>query len=274
MIEPRRRISLIAAAAAAGLLASAGQAPFGLWGLGLAGLALGFHLLASAATPRRAALAGWALGTGFFVGTLNWLTSPFLVEPEVYGWMAPFALLLMAGGLALFWALAAWGARRLTSGPGLWLVWAAAMGLAELVRGRIFTGFPWGGPGEFWVNTPLLGLAGLTGATGLGWLTFAFAAGLVAAWGSARRWLFLALCGVAAMVLAGAGALVLSLPVPEPAKTVTVRLIQPNAAQRLKWDRDFAYVFLDRAISLTAARGAGPAPDLVIWPETSVPYLL
>jgi len=51
----------------------------------------------------------------------------------------------------------------------------------------------------------------------------------------------------------------------------TVRLIQPNAPQHQKWDRDWMGVFFDRALDQT--RG-GSAPDVVVWPETSVPSLL
>ena len=56
---------------------------------------------------RAAAFAlGWAAGAGHFAAALFWIVEPFLVEPEVFGWMAPFALAGMAGGLALFWAAA------------------------------------------------------------------------------------------------------------------------------------------------------------------------
>ncbi len=59
---------------------------------------------------------------------------------------------------------------------------------------------------------------------------------------------------------------------PDPAPTeVALRLVQPNADQHLKWDPVQAEAFFTRALELTAAPGA---PDLVIWPETSVPYLL
>ncbi len=277
--EARGRRLLLLSSFGAGALAALGHAPFGFWPLGIAGLTLAYLLIRRAQAPRRAALAGWALGLGYFAGTLNWLVSPFLVEPERYGWMAPFALLLMAGGLALFWGAAAglahWlGGRRARR---LWLAWPVATGLAELLRGRMFTGFPWGGPGEFWVDTPLLGLAGWLGASGLGVLTLAFAALLGEALRRGRRPAGLAaLAGLAlaAAALGLLGAVSLARPVSAPDKPVTIRLVQPNAEQRLKWHPDHVGRFLRRAIDLSAAPATGPAPDLVIWPETSVPYLL
>ena len=270
---PGRRF-LFSASLGAGAVASLGHAPLGLWWLGIAGLAAGCWLARSAATARRAALAGWALGLGYFAGTLNWLISPFLVEPERYGWMAPFALLFMAGGLALFWGAASGLARWIGGARRLWLAWPVAMGLAELARGHVLTGFPWGGPGEFWVDTPLLGLAGWIGASGLGALSLAFAALLAEALRARRRPVAVAGLALAAAGLTALGAMVLARPLPAPSRAVTIRLVQPNAEQRLKWQPDHAGRFLRRAIELSAASPPGPAPDLVIWPETSVPYLL
>ena len=60
----------------------------------------------------RAGLTGWAFGTGYFVVALVWITHPFQVDAARYGWMAPFALVLLASGLALFWGLGFWLARR------------------------------------------------------------------------------------------------------------------------------------------------------------------
>ncbi|HHL22521.1 MAG TPA: apolipoprotein N-acyltransferase [Aliiroseovarius sp.] len=265
---------------AAGAVAALGMAPFGLWGGGVAGLAAGFALIARAGTARGAGALGWALGTGYFMGSLNWLVSPFLVDAPRYGWMAPFALFFMAAGLALFWAVASWGAHRLVHGRASWLVWPViwpvTMSLAELARGRVLTGFPWAGPGEFWVDTPLLGLAPWIGATGMGFLTFLFAAWLAHAIGTSRRARALAAWGVAAAVVLAFGVWQMSRPVPERAAPLAVRLVQPNAAQDKKWDPALINTFLRRAAELTAAPPAAGAraPDLVVWPETSVPYLL
>ena len=47
----------------------------------------------------------------------------------------------------------------------------------------------------------------------------------------------------------------------------SLRIVQPNAAQHLKWDPAYIPLFFERALDLSAPEGA----DLVIWPETSVP---
>ncbi|MCB1347020.1 MAG: apolipoprotein N-acyltransferase, partial [Rhodobacteraceae bacterium] len=78
---PRRRAALIrlGAAAAPGLLAAFGQAPWGLWPLTLLGLA-GVALLAATATTARQAFGRvWLAGGVHFAVVLAWIVDPFLV---------------------------------------------------------------------------------------------------------------------------------------------------------------------------------------------------
>lgn len=61
-----------------------------------------FSLSRDAVSPMKL---GWMFGFGYFLVTLNWIVEPFLVDLQTTGFMAPFALILMAG-LALFWGAA------------------------------------------------------------------------------------------------------------------------------------------------------------------------
>ncbi|MGL4321224.1 MAG: apolipoprotein N-acyltransferase, partial [Paracoccaceae bacterium] len=89
-----------------GMGVALGQAPLGWWPVAGLALIVLFTLIHMAVNARQAAWLAWAGGVGHFGLALSWIVSPFLVEPEVYGWMAPFALVLIAGGMALFWAAA------------------------------------------------------------------------------------------------------------------------------------------------------------------------
>lgn len=249
-----------------GLLAATGQAPLGAWWLALPAFTGMCWLMAKASGLRIAVWRGWLAGIGYFAGTLNWIVQPFLVEPERYGWMAPFALVLMAAGLALFWAAAAavtgLGGR---SRAGRALGFALALTGAEALRGFLFTGFPWALPGHIWIDTPVAQFAALAGANGLTLLTLLLAA-LPAAF--ALRGCAVALAGIAAVMAFGLWRL--DLPMPEPTGRM-LRLVQPNADQSLKWSPEHAERLFQLQLDLTAA---DPRPDLVIWPETALPYLL
>ena len=249
----------VAGAAACGAVMASGQAPLGWWWAALPALAVFVHLVAGAARGR--GWLAWFGGAGYFAAALAWIVEPFLIAPEIHGWMAPFAVVFLSFGLALFWALAAVAARGRFAALGF----ALGLTVAELARGHVLTGFPWAMVGHVWIGHAPAQLAALAGPVGLTLFT------LVAAALLATRRLGLA---VLAIVMVGAafgfGAWRLDQPEPAP-RAALLRLVQPNAEQGLKWDPDQARLFFERQLSFTAA---GVRPDLVIWPETAVPYLI
>lgn len=253
----------LAAGVGAGVVSGFGQAPFGAFPLTLVAFAIGAALIGRAPSVRRAILSGWALGLGYFGLTFVWIIQPFLVDVARHGWMAPFALLFLAGGMALYWGGAAWLAYAVRGRGTSWLALGAAFGLAEMLRGWLFGGFPWGGPGLIWVDTPLSQLGRVIGVYGLSALTVALGAAL---WLASARLLHLFVwCGSVAAIFAAA---ILITPNDPGSRDATLRLVQPYAPQHLKWDPDWVMTFFDRALDLTAREGE---PDLVIWPETSIP---
>lgn len=261
-------------AAMGGGLAALGQVPWSLWPLALAGYVLILHLAATAPDARGAARRVLAAGMAHFALAMNWIVEPFLVEPEVYGWMAPFALVLMALGGGLFWAVPVWAVRRLglPKLPGVVL----ALVVADLMRGHLFTGFPWALVGHVWIGTPVTQGVAVVGAYGLGLATLVLAALLAHAGVTlvAGHWRRGGLAALAALALLGAGwghgVARLSAPDPE-AKGPMLRLVQPNAAQEGKWDPALAEANYAVLLEETAA---APPVDLVIWPETALPWLL
>ncbi len=246
-----------------------GHVPFSLWFVAFPALAAVLALIAAEAVPRRAAALALSAGTGHFAVALHWIVEPFQVDAARDGWMAPFALVLMAVGLALFWALAGWLGARLGGTARGRRLWALAVALAgsEALRGVVLTGFPWAQPGHLWLDLPAEQLAAWIGPNGLGLLAV-----LVAATGAALHpFRIAASLGIAGTAVA-LGAWLGSLPVPPPPGG-TVRVVQPNAAQHLKWDPAMSLAFFDRLLTATAAPG-DLRPDLVIWPETAVQFLL
>lgn len=249
-------------AAGLGALAAAGQAPLGWWPVTLLALAGVVRLVACAPGPGAAAWTGLIAGAAHFAAAMTWIVEPFLVDPTRYAWMIPFAVVFLNAGLGLFWAAAA--ALSTLARPRA-LAFATALAGAELARGYVLTGFPWALPGHVWIDTPVAQAAALVGPYGLTLATLLVAAGLA----SLRP--VPALLAVALVAAGWAhGSWRLTLPEP-PAPGVTLRLVQPNAEQKLKWDPDLARDHLDRLLVNTAVP---PRPDLTIWPETALPYLV
>lgn len=263
---------LLALGLALGAGVGAGHVPFAAWWLAVPSLALAIAL-ALPLRPARAALFGLAVGTGHFGLALHWIVEPFLVDAPRHGWMAPFAAVGLSAFMASYWALAWWGTALLARGP--WaraLLLPVALALAEMARGWLFTGFAWASPAYVWSETPVYQALAWVGPYGLALLTALAASLLAMALRLARPALALApLAGLGALAVLGAAR---EIPAPDGDAPV-IRLVQPNAAQHLKWDPAWLAEFLRRGIESTGAP-PGPlgAPALVVWPETAVPYLL
>ena len=269
---------LLAALAGAG--AAFGQEPYNLPILMLAGMAVIVWLLHAEASTRRAAVIGWAFGFGYFAHALQWIVSPFMVDVARHGWMAPFALVFLAAGLALFWGVAFWVARKLSvQSWALILTWPAA----ELVRAYIFTGFPWAMPAQVTVDKLLGAQLATFGPYVLNLIFVAAAVALMAKGGWKRTILPRAFAGIVALaLLLNVGDQNINAAIDadhssegEPDRPV-VRLVQPNATQRDKWDPVKIPIFFQRQLDYTAAPATDPdtPPELTIWSETAIPWAL
>ena len=256
---PNSRPLRCAALVAMGALAGLGQAPQGLWWLTLFMLT-GWMLWP--VTSRKSAFGvGWWFGFGYFAVSLRWIVSPFLVDAGSTGWMAPFGVIAMAAGGALFWGIARWAAFRLK--PASILIVGLALTAAEAARALVLSGFPWALLGHVWIDTPVAQLASVGGPHLLTLML------VVLAWSCAvtaqgyRG-------GVLGPVVGLALWLSIALPPVDGAGGPMVRILQPNAPQSEKWDPIKSQIFLKRMIEMTAE---GERPDLIVWPETSVPSL-
>ncbi len=262
-----------ALAAVSGGVAALSLPPFDVWPVLFPAFALIAALVATSQSPREAAWQAWAAGAGWFAVAMHWIVQPFFVDAAATGWMAPFALVLLAGGLALFWGVAGWISGRIASrGAGRAFVFAGILTLTEASRGYVFSGLPWAEPGHGLIASQMLALSAWGGPYGLTLLVLAISAGSAALY--LTRGLVIAGLPLAAGLGIGLIPLAPSAPVSAPDAPV-IRIVQINAPQHLKWQPDMIPVFFDRGLSLTqSVPGPLGAPDLVVWPESSLPQLL
>ncbi|WP_292201891.1 apolipoprotein N-acyltransferase, partial [Mesorhizobium sp.] len=153
---------------------------------------------------------------------------------------------------------------------------AFGFGLAEWLRDFLFTGFPWNAVGYAAMPVPLLmqsvSVTGMIGMNALAVFVFSLPA-LVAA----RRHLRLGLALFVALVAAhvGFGYFRLAVPAPPATRSIDVRIVQPAVDLTEKWDasvRDRIFATL-MGISAKAPEQGHAKPQLILWPETSVPFL-
>ena len=258
-----------------GLAAAFAFPPFGFLP-GLLGYAAILWLVDHAAPgrPLRSAFwRGWLAGLAFFAVSTWWVGEAFFVDAKDQAWMAPFAVVFLAAGMALYWGAAAALYRAVApAGPLRLLVFAGAFAGPEWLRGHLFTGFPWDLPGETWrAGSAPSQAASLVGAYGLTWITLAIAAapGLGVATRGARLAIGLAVVALAGLYAFGAARLSSAAAAPGTPAT-QIRIVQPDTPERASYD-DAAFAdVLRRNLDLTR-EPAARRPDIVIWSEAGLP---
>ena len=268
-----RRAGMPALALLLGAATTLSFAPLGAWLLGLTTLA-GLALLWYQATPRAAAITGFAFGLGLYGSGVSWV----YVSMHDYGAMpmplAGLATLLFAAYLALWPALAGFLQARLGAGAPGWLLVPAAWSLTEWLRGWVFTGFPWLGVGYAHTDGPLAGLAPIIGVHGLNFcavLVAVLAAGAVLGFaGRTSRRSGMAAAFGAALLLATAWGLGLAEWATPHQAPVRVALLQGNVAQDLKFEEGRFEATLAGYRRLVEASPA----TLIALPETALPRML
>jgi apolipoprotein N-acyltransferase len=240
--------------------------------LGWVALAPLLALAVTAASPRRAFLEGWVAGLAFFLPLLRWLTHTMTTFSAMTTPVAVLVLLALAGYLALYWGGVACGLAWLDGRLGsraLWLaspLWVAA----ELLRGHLLSGFPWGLLGYVPSRRlVVIQIAAWTGVYGVSALLVLVNTAL--AWAALQRhWRAVAGAGLVAAAAVG-GALLVGRAhlVPEGAPTLSLAVVQGDIPQAVKWDAAFRAETLRIYGSLT--RDVAPGSRLVVWPEAAVP---
>jgi apolipoprotein N-acyltransferase len=275
--RPPNRLAAIALSLIAGGGIALAFPPFGFTP-GLLGFALVLHLCGetTGARPLRTAFwRGWLAGTAFFLIATWWIYQAFQVDAADQGWMAPFAVALLASGLGLFWGAAGLAYRWIA--PTGWtrvLVFAGVMTAFEWLRGHLLTGFPWDLPGESWrAGSAPSQAAALMGAYGLSWLTVAIASAPALLLDARRRAeaIVALLCAAGALAgLYGYGLARLANTPGPTANAPVVRIVQPDLPEVASYSAA-AYADTVRAHLDLTARPAARRPDIIVWPERAIP---
>ena len=263
----------------AGLAAGLAHPPFGFLP-GLLGYGLMMRLAeAPAERPlRQAFFRGWLSGLGYFAVGVWWIVEPFMVDAANQGWMAPFGLTFLAGGLALFWGAAALLYRVLRPGGlGRVLVFAGCLAGAEWLRGHLLSGFPWDLPGESWrAGSAPSQMAALVGAYGLSWLTVAIAASPALLFDARDRRARAVAVGAGVLALVGLyafGAIRLARAAPVAVNAPMIRVVQANIDQKEKWRPENLDQIFRTYLELSSRAGVA-RPDAVVWPEGALPAII
>jgi len=233
------------------------------------------------ATPRTATLLGLTCGLAFYLPLLAWIITVLATYGQVQPAVAATALLLlalyMAGYLALF-------ARWFSMAPGHHLLWFAPalwVGL-DVLRGWLFTGFPWQDLGySQYTLLPLIQVADLLGHHGvtccLVLCNTIIALLLTRRTAESRDQPRLTnLIAAALLLLLAMGYGLLRLPLVSAAMqqspTLPVALVQGNIPQDQKWAPAYQEATVREYVALSEEALGRQPRSLVVWPETALPF--
>src|SRR5262249_13944291 len=157
---------------------------------------------------------------------------------------------------------------------------AAAWTTLEWLRGWVFSGFDWNGLGvALHDNWPLIQITELTGVAGLSFMV-AFANVIVITTAyrlvvEARTRMMRPHFDFTVTMAAIVGVLIFGLratQVSPSTKPLRIAAVQSNVPQNQKFDPEFTREIFDqfRRLSEIALR-SNPPPDLLVWPESSMP---
>lgn len=268
-----------AAFALTGLLMALAFPPFGMADAAWCSL-IPFIIASAYLKPAHVWRAGWVAGAVFWLITIFWLT-----RVTWFGW---FLLCLYCGLYFIPSALvsAVWirrfGTANFAGNMAFMFIISATWAASEYLRANLFTGFPWNPLGtSLYENIAFIQHAGWGGVYVLSALIVFVNAGIAL---TVLRYvkrqarlgrrphpeLMVAMSAVVvAFVLghrmvqefdAGAG------------RDLRLALIQTSIPQDNKWDEEKALMIYERLRELTSMAVNVTQPELVIWPETALPY--
>ncbi len=221
--------------------------------------------------PWQAFLTGYITGLLFFGATLYWIA-----------YVAIIGVVVLALYLSLYFGIFAMGADillmqfprpRVRYSILVGCLWVAL----EYLRSHLFTGFGWALLGHTqWENLPIIQFADTTGAYGVSFLII-FVNSLLSSKikkkmrGFSPQPRYLAFLIIILILTSFYG--YYRIDYKYKGEPIKISVVQGNIPQSLKWDERYSAEIMDKYIRLTR-EAAKDKPDLIIWPETSVPGFL
>lgn len=220
----------------------------------------------------KAFLLAYFTGVVFWAGTIYWLVHVTLLGTIIL----VLYLALYFGLFGLFFSYfqfrsASIDYRLSTIDP---LVFSSIWVLLEYTRSHLLTGFPWALLGYSQCsNLPIIQIADLTGAYGVSFLVMMVNVAVYQfiSQKSKVKSIFVPICCIFVSLIYGYYKLLPTSNSQLP--TYRISVIQGNIPQDQKWEAESREYILNKYLTLSLA-ATKDNPDLVIWPEASLPVIL
>ncbi len=236
-------------------------------------------------SPKKAAKYGFFSGLAYYGLLIYWVVISLGTYGHLPWWLCGIALLLLSAYMALYLTVFCAAVSMCTNlispvwiAPALWVA-------LDFIRGKLFSGFPWQDLGYSQFSSPLLiQPASIAGHHGITFLIVICNAVVFSFFANARKKkehsksssripIFLAL-----LLFAGSyGYSYIQLQKNDEqgvqkASRYPVAIIQGNINQDQKWVPEKQREAIEKYIALSSKAAKSQEVDLVIWPETAMPF--
>ena len=236
-------------------------------------------------SPRRGALYSFLYAMAFFVCGLYWVQNALAITMGDMWYLRIVSLFGLPLLLAPFWVLAGYLTVRLTR-PGTLargILFATLVTMAEYGRAWLFTGFPWNLFAYAWADVgPIIQVSAFGGVFLLNALTILWAltpAMLYLGWSHTKFTRRFAAVIILTLTFSFAyGIARLQGNPTQLRQDAAIVVVQPNIAQKDKWDADKIVPNFQKHVDLSLAGLKVAAQSLpasvkslsILWPETSI----
>lgn len=235
-----------------------------------------FAALRGTDTMKRAFFLGWLTGCAAYTGILYWIVYVVVNYGHMPVYMGIACMLLLVCYLSIYTGLFAAATVYLRNTVPLYLAAPFLWVVTEYLKSKVITGFPWENLGYSQFNNfYFIQIADIAGVFGLSFLivllnvaisglinerskkTIALAAGVCLLWAGVYAYGMIRVEQVREAM--------------KHKKEMSVSLAQGNIDQSIKWSANFQKETIDIYEHLSLQDDSG-REDLVIWPETAVPF--
>jgi len=219
---------------------------------------------------------GWGFGVGYFLSGLYWISYALLVDSNLFGWLIPFAVIIIPASLGLYIGILTLILHRFRNqDTKLVLLLSTLWVIFEIIRTSLFTGFPWLALGYSLTNhLTIIQSASLFGVFGLSFLVILISLipfVIFSNFGKTKLHKIYYLIISTLLLIANWSYGEWRLKNSDiETLTYSVRIVQPNISQSIKWSEDHRQAHLKKLMDMS--RGA--EQTYIIWPEAAVPYSL
>jgi apolipoprotein N-acyltransferase len=233
---------------------------------------------------------GFSAGMAHYLSLIYWIAYTM----RTYGYLpwpvCVSILILLTAYLALYYGIFAMLVTRLNPNPFIqWLAVPAIWVALEFIRGFLFSGFPWEFLGYSQYTTlHLIQISDILGVYGISFLIVLVNTALFVLGAELKRYVDRARAKMGfipavVVVLLSAAAVAGTWSYGdrrlktvdgwmESAPTLQTAVVQGNIEQSVKWDPAFQAQTVDKYLGLSRAVSRERRPDLIVWPETALPF--